>query len=58
MLDPKGVPDPITVRLPSAMRRLVEEAASRRGVCRTEYIRDALKLVLQAERARDPNNRA
>jgi metal-responsive CopG/Arc/MetJ family transcriptional regulator len=58
MLDPKGIPDPVTVRLPTTMRRQLEEAASRRGVCRTEYIRDALKLLLQAERACDPNNRA
>ena len=50
-MDPKGVPDLVTIRLSSGMRRLVEEAAARRGICRTEYIRDAVRMVLAAERA-------
>jgi metal-responsive CopG/Arc/MetJ family transcriptional regulator len=44
-----GVDDPVTVRLPQTLRASVEQAAAQLGVCRSEYIRNAVAMAIAAE---------
>jgi predicted DNA-binding protein len=45
----RTVTEPVSARLPDALRCSIEKLARRQGVTRATYIRRALELVVEAE---------